>query len=917
MTAPKKPPVSVPVVTNSSGYTETLKSPTRTVGTVTSGYGPRRQPTKGASTYHKGLDIAAPTGTPVYAAASGKVTFAGVQGGYGNHIVIRHDDNTETTYSHLSSILVSQGQNVAQGEVIGKIGSSGTATGPHLHYEVHENGVAINPSKAGSVTVDSNNRSRDEKKTVENQTAKYSDEFVDKIAELAYNQDEILKSLVSGDHFQDNPSNDFYNLTYHWKFYITSDTEVLSQDALTPNSNINSFYENLAQYEQIIIAESGVTGFSIDSVNMDAIVGTEFQTGSTLFTKIEMKITEPNGAVFLDALRNSALQLGVQNYQKTFYYLELTFKGYDEDGNIVLKPFPNMPNGGKWLWTVIITDIQVGMSAGGGTYTLSLTPMSDSLTVGRFNVIPISAQISGSTVGEYMTNLCKTLNQHYEVLMAEPNIITYDVAFHDVKDVMTADQVKAMPIVPSNVDVNEERSLAFAEDGKSAVTGKGFLISDAVDAIMMSCERAQKLAIDALGDTIDLSKETKTGHRQSILWRVEPEIHHTGYDPLYNEYCKKITIHIYGFRNHAGVLNAIEQKSDESVQQSIIADMAYRNFLPKKYEYIFTGKNSEVLDIDLSFNTNWAAVLPLLAESTVEQGETHAIALEDDTKNKQTIGLKRNEPKSSSEIAATQVQDATAYKEAVAEREAKQRERDEKIKAKEWTDEDEKEFKELQKKQIESNVRAYKAGKDARAERLRLRANQPYVSPSKAYERAYADDLTSQSQDYQETFRKAYPITVQYFDPTTVSGATGQYHAGQSTYGAVLNQVYGPLATQFFQIEMTVRGDPYWIGAGSFEQLITQKTGTFVSGQPNFSEGCNAFLFKMAYPLGQDDNGELLLNVNETVTGIYQVNSISHRFEDGKFTQVLKGLRIPLLDIYRSLYKKINPEQFSQPEDNK
>jgi len=865
------------------------------------------------------VDIAAPTGTPVYASASGTVTFSGQQTGYGNRIEIQHDNDTKTSYSHLSQIFVRTGTNVAQGEMIGRIGSTGVATGPHLHYEVYEDGVRIDPARAGAVTVDKNNRSDDAKKIAEKSKTegKYSDTYVDAIAELQYNQDEIIKNLISGDHFKDNQANDYHNLTYHWRFFVTQDTEVLTQDALTPDSNVQSFYQELAKYDQIVIAESGVSGFSIDSVTLDAVVGTDFQTGSTSFTKIEMKITEPNGAIFLDALRNSALQLGIQNYQKTFYYLELTFKGYDESGEIELQPFADMPNGGRWLWSVLISDIQVAMSAGGGTYSLTLHPMADSLTAGRYNVIPVTTQASGSTVGEYLDNLCKLINDYYVLINSEPNIIKYDVQFHNVRDIMTAEEVRNMPIVPSIVDLAEERSLTFSKDGKTAVVSKGYLFSDVVDCLMMACERAQKLAVDIVGNTFDLNKETKTGHRQSILWRVEPEIHHTGYDPLYNDYCKNITLHIYGFRNHAGVLNDIETKATDDVQKAIIADMAYRNFLPKKYEYIFTGVNSEVIDIDLTFNMSWSAILPRLADASIDHAEVQAKSIPDDVKNKQSPGLKREDPKTSSEIAADAVANNRLVAELQSKREELQRQKELKTPTGEWTEQDEAELLKVRQQEVEANQKAVPAIRAAKAERARLRANQPYVSPSKTYGREYGEDLTNQSQDYEENLRRAYPITIQYFDPDTTSGTTGQWHAGQSMYGAVLNQVYGPLATQFFQIEMTVRGDPYWIGAGSFEQLIMRKSDTFSNQYPNYSEGCNAFLFKMAYPLGQDQDGELILNTNETVTGIYQVNGVSHRFDDGKFTQVLKAYRIPLLDVYRSLYKKLRPEQFVQPEEEK
>lgn len=114
-------------------------------GRLTSYFGPRNLG-MGTSSFHRGIDIAAPTGTPVGAARAGTVVFAGWStAGYGNLVRIRHSDGFETWYGHFSSIAVGVGQYVNQGEMIGRVGSTGISTGPHLHFEAHDNGVAIDP----------------------------------------------------------------------------------------------------------------------------------------------------------------------------------------------------------------------------------------------------------------------------------------------------------------------------------------------------------------------------------------------------------------------------------------------------------------------------------------------------------------------------------------------------------------------------------------------------------------------------------------------------------------------------------------------------------------------------------------------------------------------------------------------------
>ena len=114
-------------------------------GRITSYYG-RRNLGLGTSAFHRAVDISAPTGTPVVAARSGTVTYAGWSDqGYGNLIKIWHSGGAETWYAHNSQVNVSVGQYVHQSETIGLVGSTGLSTGPHLHFEVHENGAALDP----------------------------------------------------------------------------------------------------------------------------------------------------------------------------------------------------------------------------------------------------------------------------------------------------------------------------------------------------------------------------------------------------------------------------------------------------------------------------------------------------------------------------------------------------------------------------------------------------------------------------------------------------------------------------------------------------------------------------------------------------------------------------------------------------
>ena len=116
-------------------------------GSVTSSFGEREDPFNGEGAFHSGIDISAPFGTPVRATADGEVSATQMGSGYGREVTLNHGHDVITVYGHLSAIAVLPGQHVTMGQVIGYVGQTGRATGPHLHYEVRLHNVPVNPHK--------------------------------------------------------------------------------------------------------------------------------------------------------------------------------------------------------------------------------------------------------------------------------------------------------------------------------------------------------------------------------------------------------------------------------------------------------------------------------------------------------------------------------------------------------------------------------------------------------------------------------------------------------------------------------------------------------------------------------------------------------------------------------------------------
>ncbi len=144
-------PAATPSSTRTPATVTTALELNMPEGRVSSRFGWRRDPISGAQRFHRGVDIAAAYGQEVPAAAPGTVAFSGVRGGYGNLVVVQHQGGAQTKYAHLAQLDVREGDVVKAGEVVGRVGQTGRATGPHLHFEIVEGGRPVDPVNSATI----------------------------------------------------------------------------------------------------------------------------------------------------------------------------------------------------------------------------------------------------------------------------------------------------------------------------------------------------------------------------------------------------------------------------------------------------------------------------------------------------------------------------------------------------------------------------------------------------------------------------------------------------------------------------------------------------------------------------------------------------------------------------------------------
>lgn len=805
-----------------------------------------------------------------------------------------------------------------------------------------------------------------------------------------WDEEAVVNAIMSGDHFQQNLSNKFNNLAYHWRLFCMPDRDYAYEGGGI-KTDILEVYAALDAAPQIIIAETGASGYNIGEVTMKTVMGDVSSRGG-IATDITMKINEPNGVSFMDSLQQAARSAGVVNYLDFFYYLELTFKGYDKDGSINLNPFPELPNGGRWIWTVKINDIDVQLGSGGGAYKLTMIPMANHPMTAEYGHTIDTTTIKAETVGEFFEQLGTQLTDSWKRRMfvrGKDGYITHQFKIHGVAgngeqppsqgerqtananalfnnmDIMTASTadgtqsainteltdeqlaleargmaangipasaIENMSLRPKEEDFSSVRGqLGFDKTGSegaagssgkdatansagvpTATLGRGHYIPDIVNMVMATAEEAQKLAKDssqsATADADDekFKRINNKEFRECLTWQVIPEVKFKNddfhYDHLTNRYGRTIVWHIYPRIDQEPILSELQIRqafgdNASGIQKKMIAALAKRGFLPKRYDYLFTGMNTEVLNFDLGFNFAWSVNLPRFEAYYNTQRLPQALV--DETKT-----LLSYEELDAQEDAI-RLELSAEVKELIRRRDAGELNAEE-------LEEFNKKYADWEK-QKEARDKALEQGYEVRKQaEERAKAAMEGVPSEQDYRREFVENILDRERKnaaaQSGSIVPRIPFSWGAGDQAKQDaglGGTGQWHLGRQLYGAVLNQVYGPTTSRFQQVDMTIRGDPFWIGQGTFEDAIDHNKDVVENldsrGLAYNMMGQQCFLFRFKYPVDVDDSGTIMLKDNETVTGIYKVTEVKNSFVGGQFTQDIHAVRLILHDVFKSI----------------
>ena len=570
-------------------------------------------------------------------------------------------------------------------------------------------------------------------------------------------------------------------------------------------------------------------------------------------------------------------------------------------------------------------------NAAGSTYTITAMPYEED--VFDINTLCTTAIFTpqGSTLGEILTSLGQAMSNEDRILEGV-GMNTWNFQLGSfIKDGKTYNPA-SWPLTGGQININyadlsnmgmqftatdaSSDPVSAQNKGVRAYFPKGMKVTDIVECLFLCCLDAQLVAKD-VNTPNTLDKETLS-FRNCFVFRHEPSVQITGFNPNNQRYIKNITFTSLPYFTNKPILtqNDVKAAASATNQQSQVAMYMNSGYLVKRYDYMFTGLNTEVLDYNIKFNLSWQALLPNIYAYTgntsavvdhtmarpagqtavaqqntlsVQQQQAYQTAQQaigvanEDIANQQAI-IAANQATSTTGLTAAQQSAITAANAAIA------------------TD-----------NSTIASANATSAtllGKTANATSSTTSAassTNKLGTTTNGTAPAYAED------ELKNVIQQRTPISTKQTIPDDAQGAASQqYTVDRSIYGAILGQIHSPVENELSNIALTIKGDPYWLGAGNLERLVGHAiqfstprnnlaAGAVSSIQTDFTYGDIMLLMSFKYSLGTNTTGTPIINQNQNFTGIYAVKQIVHTFKNGQFTQDITGLRQSLINAFQAL----------------
>jgi hypothetical protein len=699
--------------------------------------------------------------------------------------------------------------------------------------------------------------------------------------------------------YQSNMLDKFDLPTYHFKFFMVG-----------PEAQTNGTY--LDPKNQVIIAESGISDYTIDDVEIDSTCQQSYESGTGTSNIFNFKITEPSGASLLDKMFYTALDLGIGNWVKSPFYLELSFRARDPKTSAPAGLGIGSGSTGlagttigqmRWVWPIQISNMKANITKVGTIYDFSAAIYNEF----AFNNVTSSVQQNivlenVTTVGEAVNLLQQKLNRDAAKQLIQGYLVP------DVYELTLEDSLINLPVVPLNNNKNSSRANSFNKlESKTFTFPPGTGIDNMINTILATTEYFQTKIKNSRDP--DSTEDVNDSALQQ-LWRIVPYSVPYKYDAGRQSNAHYIQYFIVKFDK--GNLPPNATTTNDTYGRNRYNTYKKSGILRKKYDYIFTGLNDQVYEFNLEFNNGWAAPTSRFAGLYYNSSHKDPGIVHQDEIDKKAEAL---------EAVSKYVTLFNDTRTTERDRNAARSEYEAKIRVAQLSDD---QLAAIQRylDQAQNPDRALVSAKNIVARNAIDAGASPeisYAAPTRFVsdqERLSQEAISSRADKIiaagQDTTIRPVSSVSSATEKELSDGVEDKATPGRNYTSALFAQAMAQTAGgDYGNIKLKVKGDPYWL------QPVPVTTTDIVAPRPtvesiktkvettaNFNISTNFMLIRLRTPKIFNNTGnnptDPFTEV-DTISALYSVNKVRSSFSKGTFMQDLEGSIDPPVEISKFL----------------
>jgi len=411
----------------------------------------------------------------------------------------------------------------------------------------------------------------------------------------AVNTDYITDKIPLNLQFQPNMLDAYDVVTYHWKLFI------VNQKAATTGEVFN-------QKHQTIIAETGVSDLTIDKVEINSLATPSIESGTGTSINVKFEILEPAGAGLIDKIFYQSIAMGIGNWNVMPFYLQLQFKGRSPESSEAEDGAPGSIGNLKWLWTLKLTSIKANVTTVGTRYEFSALIYNELAQSNAYFTLQQPMVLTNLTTFEKaMGKLMDKLNEDQFYKLIDNNGIP------DSYRIVVDPEIALYNITPVNANTNSVRSNSTTElHTKNATFPAGVAIDKIIDSLLSQTDEYQKSMLGAGSPGAEGKTMKAEKSQMKSFWRIVTESRPIVFDPRRVDYAREFTIYV--FKYDIGILdsNSFQDSAPPDTiraERKRLATYADKSILKKKYNYIYTGLNDQIINFDIKINNAFASAV--------------------------------------------------------------------------------------------------------------------------------------------------------------------------------------------------------------------------------------------------------------------------------------------------------------------